>query len=76
MTSTPRLGGFAASIAAFTLLIGTLHAQSTYTADWSSLIGSEGRYSVTMGLSSDTAINGVITYALLIHKQQQRPRLH
>ena len=44
----------------------------TYTADWSTLSGSDGSYAVSMKLSSGSAINGVNSYLLNINNDNGR----
>lgn len=61
--------------AALLIALGSVTAAAqaqTYSADWSTLSGSSGSYSVTMSLSSGSAINSVNSYSLIISNDNGR----
>lgn len=53
-------------------LIGAVTAQSVYTANWSTLNGSEGSYTVDMELTKGPLIQGVKSYTLGIENNNGR----
>ncbi|MGJ8643921.1 MAG: PEP-CTERM sorting domain-containing protein [Luteolibacter sp.] len=71
MKTKNKVAPLAATLIAFLSLAEAAMAQ-TYTAKWSTLSGSDGDYSVTMQLSSGSAINGVSSYTLKISNDNGR----